>query len=81
MTATSGKATVTQKSEFCMTKLYVLDRAHVLHCSRAPAPTSQVNLNNQSFQIFSAIIPCSMFGPLQSFNGKPVVVACNCHLV
>ena len=25
---------MTQKSEFCMTKLYVLARAHVLHCSR-----------------------------------------------
>ena len=31
---TPGKATVTQKSEICMTKLYVLARAHVLHCSR-----------------------------------------------
>ena len=31
---TPGKATVTQKSGFCMTKLYVLARAHVLHCSR-----------------------------------------------
>ena len=25
---------MTQKSEFCMTKLYVLARAHVLHCLR-----------------------------------------------
>ena len=25
---------MTQKSEICMTKLYVLARAHVLHCSR-----------------------------------------------
>ena len=31
---TPGKATVTQKSGFCITKLYVLARAHVLHCSR-----------------------------------------------
>ena len=31
---TPVKATATQKSEFCMTKLYVLARAHVLHCSR-----------------------------------------------
>ena len=31
---TLGKATVTQKLGFCMTKLYVLARAHVLHCSR-----------------------------------------------
>ena len=31
---TSGKATVAQNSEFCMTKLGVLARAHVLHCSR-----------------------------------------------
>ena len=43
---TPGKATVTQKSEFCMTKLLVLARVHVLHCSRAPPPTSQVNLKN-----------------------------------
>ena len=31
---TPGKATVTQKSELCMTKLCVLARAHVLHRSR-----------------------------------------------
>ena len=31
---TPGKATVTQKSGFCMTKLYVFARAQVLHCSR-----------------------------------------------
>ena len=31
---TPGKATVMQKSGFCMTKLYVLARAHVLYCSR-----------------------------------------------
>ena len=31
---TPGKATVTLKSDFYMTKLYVLARAHVLHCSR-----------------------------------------------
>ena len=31
---TPGKATVTQNSHFCMTNLYVLARAHVLHCSR-----------------------------------------------
>ena len=43
---TPGKANATQKSEFGMTKLYVLARAHVLHCSRALSPTSQVNLNN-----------------------------------
>ena len=43
---TPGKATLTQKSEFCMTKLYVLARAHVLYCSRAPPPTYQVNLNH-----------------------------------
>ena len=30
-----------------MTKLYVLARAHVLHCLRAPPLTSRVNLNNQ----------------------------------
>ena len=41
-----GKTAVRQKSEVCMTKLYVLARAHALHCSRAPPPTSQVNLNN-----------------------------------
>ena len=35
---TPGKANVMQKSEFCMTKLYVLARAHVLHCSCAPPP-------------------------------------------
>ena len=44
---TPGKATVTQKSHICMTKLYVLARAHVLHCLRAPPLTYQVNLNNQ----------------------------------
>ena len=43
---TPGKATVTQKSEVWMTKSYVLARAHVLHCSRKPPPTSQVNLKN-----------------------------------
>ena len=31
---TPGKATVTQKSGVCMTKLYVLACAHVLHCLR-----------------------------------------------
>ena len=31
---TPGKSTATQKSEFCLTKLHVLARAHVLHCSR-----------------------------------------------
>ena len=31
---TLGKATVTQKSELCMTKLYVYARVHVLHFSR-----------------------------------------------
>ena len=31
---TPRKATEMQKLEFCMTKLYVLARAHVLHCSR-----------------------------------------------
>ena len=31
---TPGKATVTQNSGFCMTKLYVLARAHVLRCAR-----------------------------------------------
>ena len=31
---TPGKATVTQKSGVCMTKLYMLARAHVLHCLR-----------------------------------------------
>ena len=31
---TPGKAAVTQKSDICMTKLYVLAHAHVLHCSR-----------------------------------------------
>ena len=30
---TPGKATVMQKSEFSTTKLCVLARAHVLHCS------------------------------------------------
>ena len=42
---TPGKATVTQKLEFCMTKLHVLARAHVLQCShvlviapRSPSP-------------------------------------------
>ena len=30
---TPGKATVRQKSEICMTKLYVLARAHVLQSS------------------------------------------------
>ena len=78
---TPGKVTVTQKLEFCMTKLYMLARAHVLHCSHAPFPTSQVNLNNYSFQISSVIISCLMFGPLESFNGKPLAVACSCHLV
>ena len=43
---TPGKTTVTQKSQFCMTKMYVVARAHVLHCSRAPPSTSQANLNN-----------------------------------
>ena len=32
---TPGKVTVTQKSGFCMTTLYVLARAHVLYCVRA----------------------------------------------
>ena len=41
-----GKTAVRQKSEVCMTKLYVLAHAHVLRCSRAPPPTFQVNLNN-----------------------------------
>ena len=50
-----------------------------LTCPHIPSKPKKLEFSN--FQVSSVTIPCSMFGLLESLNGKPLIVACNCHLV
>ena len=54
---TLGKATGTQKSDFYLTNMYVLARAHVLHCSRVLAVIALRSLSRKRRINMSLVTP------------------------